>query len=97
MIIRIVRMHFREDSVEKFLTIFNKHKVAIRNVEGCTHLELLKDINHANIFTTLSHWGKPGDLEAYRNSALFKDVWAQVKPLFSESPHAFSLEKFTSK
>jgi len=97
MIIRIVRMHFREDSAEKFLTIFDKHKVAIRNVEGCTHLELLKDINHINVFTTLSHWEKPADLEAYRNSALFKEVWAQVKPLFSESAQAFSLKQFIQK
>lgn len=94
MIIRIVRMHFREESIDKFLTAFEAHKVAIRNVPGCTHLELLKDATHANVFTTLSHWKDPSDLEAYRNSKLFKDVWGKVKPLFSESPEAFSLKKF---
>ena len=94
MIIRIVRMHFREDTTEKFLEIFQKHKVAIRNVEGCVSLELLKDVNHPNVFTTLSQWKDVRSLEAYRNSELFKEVWSRVKPLFSIQAQAFSLEKF---
>lgn len=94
MIIRIVRMHFKEDGLDRFLEIFQKHQFAIRNVEGCTHLELLKDVNHPLVYTTLSHWEKASDLEAYRNSALFNEVWGQVKVLFSSSPQAFSLEKF---
>jgi quinol monooxygenase YgiN len=94
MIIRIVRMHFRDDTAEKFLEIFQTHRFAIRNVEGCIRLELLKDINHPFVFTTLSHWENAAYLEAYRNSDLFKAVWGQVKPLFSMQAQAFSLEKF---
>ena len=94
MIIRIVRMHFKDESVETFLEIFQKHKNAIRKVKGCTHLELLKDVNHPNVYTTLSHWKKDTDLEAYRNSDLFKEVWGKVKPLFTTHAQAFSLEKF---
>ena len=87
-------MHFKEDCSERFLEIFGDHSVAIRNVKGCTHLELLKDVNHPFTYTTLSHWEDAGDLENYRNSELFETVWTQVKPLFSSSPQAFSLEKF---
>jgi len=94
MIIRIVRMHFKEESIETFLEIFQKHKSAIRKVKGCTHLELLKDVNHPNVYTTLSHWKNASDLEAYRNSDLFKEVWGKVKPLFTTHAQAFSLEKF---
>jgi quinol monooxygenase YgiN len=94
MLIRIVRMHFKEDTAEKFLEIFQANKVAIRNVEGCIRLELLKDANHPYVFTTLSHWKNADHLENYRNSNLFKDVWGQVKPLFSAQAQAFSLEKF---
>ena len=94
MIIRIVRMHFEDEGVEAFLEIFQIHKSAIRKVKGCTHLELLKDVNHPNVYTTLSHWKKAGDLEAYRNSELFKEVWGKVKPLFTVHAQAFSLEKF---
>jgi quinol monooxygenase YgiN len=87
-------MHFKEESIPQFLDIFGKHKVAIRNATGCTRLELLKDINHPNVYTTLSHWNDPSDLDNYRNSELFKLVWSQVKILFSASPQAFSLEKY---
>src|SRR6478609_3005590 len=94
MIIRIVRMHFKAENTEVFLGIFDENKEAIRHFPGCIHLELLKDISHENVFTTLSHWTGVDDLEEYRKSALFKGVWAQVKVLFSENPQAFSLEKF---
>ena len=68
-------MHFKEDSVERFLEIFNANKQSIRHVNGCTHLALLVDVNHPNVYTTLSHWNSVDNLEDYRNSALFKDVW----------------------
>lgn len=93
MIIRIVRMHFKEENVDTFLKIFRKHKPAIRKMKGCTHLELLRDANHASIYTTLSHWKKNSDLDAYRDSELFKEVWGKVKVLFAAQPQTFSLEK----
>jgi quinol monooxygenase YgiN len=94
MIIRIVRMHFTEAGVEEFLKIFNKHKEAIRNFPGCSHLQLLKDADDPNTYTTLSHWGHASDLENYRKSELFGGVWGSVKTLFAERSQAFSLEKF---
>jgi quinol monooxygenase YgiN len=94
MLIRIVRMHFTEAGVEEFLQIFNAHKQQIRHFPGCTRLELLKDADNPAVYTTLSHWGESKDLENYRKSELFGIVWARVKPLFSNRPQAFSLEKF---
>lgn len=94
MLIRIVRMHFTEAGVEEFLEIFGAHKVAIRNFPGCSHLQLLRDAEDPNCYTTLSHWDKPESLEAYRKSELFGKVWGRVKTLFSERSQAFSLEQF---
>ena len=94
MIIRIVRMHFTEAGVEEFLQIFDKHKAAIRNFAGCSHLQLLKDPDDATAYTTLSYWNDPQSLEAYRKSELFGQVWGRVKTLFAERSQAFSLEKF---
>jgi heme-degrading monooxygenase HmoA len=94
MIIRIVRMHFTAAGVEEFLKIFNSNKQSIRNFPGCTHLQLLKDANDPNTYTTLSHWNAPSDLENYRKSELFGGVWASVKTLFAERSQAFSLKKF---
>lgn len=93
MIIRIVRMHFTEAGVEQFLAIFDEHKVAIRNFEGCRHLELLKDADDDLVYTTLSHWRDEASLERYRKSELFASVWGRVKTLFSERTQAFSLVK----
>lgn len=95
MIIRIVRMHFRAENVDLFLEIFHANKELIRNVKGCTHLELLKDMNSPLTYTTISHWESPEDLENYRQSELFNRVWARVKPLFSSPTNAFSLVKVT--
>ena len=94
MLIRIVRMHFTEAGVDEFLDIFNQHKQAIKNFPGCTHLQLLKDADDPNCFSTLSHWNGPDDLENYRKSELFGSVLGRVKTLFSERTQAFSLEKF---
>ena len=94
MLIRIVRMHFTEAGVEEFLEIFNAHKTAIRNFPGCSHLQLLKDAEDPNCYTTLSHWDKLESLESYRKSELFAEVWSRVKSLFSERTQAFSLERF---
>ena len=94
MIIRIVRMHFTEAGVEEFLQIFNQHKEAIRNVQGCTHLQLLKDVDDPLTYTTLSYWDNSQSLDRYRKSDLFGRVWGSVKTLFSERSQAFSLEKF---
>jgi heme-degrading monooxygenase HmoA len=94
MLIRIVRMHFKEAGVEEFLAIFNRNKEAIRNFPGCSHLELLKDANNPFVYTTLSHWDNEQSLEQYRKSALFASVWGRVKILFAERTQAFSLVKF---
>lgn len=92
MLIRIVKMTFTEDKVEDFLNNFEQSKNKIRAFEGCEYLELLRDIKSDNIFYTLSHWKAEENLEKYRNSALFKEVWAKTKILFVEKPQAFSLK-----
>ena len=68
MLIRIVRMHFTEAGVEEFLQIFDRHKQLIRDMDGCSHLELLKDRDDPLTYTTLSYWKDEESLEKYRNS-----------------------------
>ena len=90
MIIRIVRMTFREDAIDDFLTIFNDSKLQIRSFPGCRHLELHRDADDPRIFCTYSHWESQEDLDTYRNSSLFGEVWPATKRLFDDSPIAFS-------
>ncbi len=94
MLIRIVRMHFTEAGVDEFLEIFESNKIAIRNFPGCSLLQLLKDIDDPQCYTTLSYWDGQASLDQYRKSELFGKVWGRVKTLFSERSQAFSLEKF---
>ncbi|HAH36896.1 MAG TPA: antibiotic biosynthesis monooxygenase [Algoriphagus sp.] len=93
MLIRVVRMTFQEDKVEAFLENFESHKKSIRNFPGCRHLELWRDENKKNIFMTYSHWESESALNQYRDSELFKSVWAFTKSLFSDKPVAFSSKK----
>ncbi|MBX7124769.1 MAG: antibiotic biosynthesis monooxygenase [Cyclobacteriaceae bacterium] len=93
MIVRIVRLHFHEDQVSTFLEIFSGHRERIRHFPGCTRLELHRDPDHPSTFATISHWQSAADLENYRQSPLFKEVWGKVKPLFRLRSEAFTLEK----
>ena len=94
MLIRIVRMTFKEEEVENFLAMFESKKQLIRHFPGCTHLELQKDYNNPCVFATYSIWNDESDLNNYRNSELFVEVWAETKAKFAAKPIAFSLREF---
>jgi len=91
MIVRVVRMTFREDTTEEFLTLFNERKHLIRGFEGCTHLELWQEAHKPNVFFTYSMWKSEAHLDHYRFSELFKDTWAKTKALFAEKANAWSV------
>ena len=93
MIIRIVKMTFNPQEVQSFLTLFNENKTKIAGFEGCTHLELLNDINTPKIYFTYSYWQDESYLESYRNSDLFKGVWQQTKKLFVDKPEAWTVKR----
>ncbi len=96
MFVRIVKMSFQEDKIEEFLSKFENNRDKIRNSEGCRFLELYRDKKDSNIFFTYSYWESDAFLEQYRNSTLFKSVWAGVKPLFDAKPEAWSVDKVFS-
>ncbi len=91
MLVRIVKMTFREDAVDDFIALFNESKEKIRLFPGCNHLILLQGRDaDRHIFTTYSHWDNAQALEHYRQSDLFKKTWAQTKVLFNGRPEAMS-------
>jgi len=91
--VRIVKMEFQPDKVAIFIANFEEVKDKIRSQEGNKLLELYRDKKNTNVFFTYSYWEKETDLENYRNSVLFKNVWAKTKPLFNAKPLAWSLDK----
>jgi heme-degrading monooxygenase HmoA len=96
MFIRIVKMSFHKENIPKFLENFDSIKEKIRGAEGNRFLELYQDKNNPCIFFTYSYWDTEDDLENYRKSALFDEVWTFTKKLFNEKPEAWSVDKVVS-
>lgn len=96
MFVRIVKMSFEPSKSEDFLAYFNSKKMLIRNFEGCELLELYRDKAHPNLFFTYSYWNSEDALESYRNSDLFKTVWARTKTYFNAKPEAWSVDKLVT-
>lgn len=93
MLVRIVKMKFKPDAVEAFQDLFQNNKEKIRQFEGCQHLELYQELNDKTIFFTYSFWASESDLNSYRHSALFTEVWKATKAGFSEKAEAWSLNQ----
>ncbi len=93
MLVRIVKMTFRDEAIEDFKKFFETRKATIRSFDGCEHLELWQDSTQANIFFTFSLWQNEEALLHYRNSSFFRDTWQQTKQLFSGKAEAWSLNQ----
>ena len=89
-------MSFHEENIPAFLENFELMKNHIRNSPGNRFLELYQDKNNPSIFFTYSYWETEDDLENYRKSALFDEVWAFTKKLFNDKPEAWSVNKLVS-
>lgn len=96
MLVRIVKLSFHEDKIPAFLDNFELMKEKIRNAPGNRFLELYQDKNNKNIFFTYSYWETEEDLENYRKSELFNDIWTYTKQFFNDKPEAWSVDKLAS-
>jgi autoinducer 2-degrading protein len=93
MIVRLVKLTFQSSRVSEFLPLFESVKGKIQQFEGCSQLQLLRDVNNENIFFTYSVWESGEALELYRISPLFRDTWEKTKALFSAPAEAWSLDQ----
>ena len=84
-------MSFELEKVEKFKSIYELNWHKIKGFEGCLHVELLQDRSSPSIFFTYSNWESENHLNNYRESILFKTVWASTKVLFNQKPEAWTL------
>ena len=92
MLIRIVKLHIKEEHLPSFFEEFNEKKLAIVQYPGCIGMRLLHDLHHKNIIMTYSHWDDLAALERYRASDLFSGLWTKIKPMFGNKPEAWSHE-----
>lgn len=86
-------MSFHPEKVEEFKAIFKANWKFIAGFEGCSHVELLQDKLHNNIFFTYSIWDNEDALNKYRDSELFAKVWGSTKILFNDKPQAWSVDE----
>ena len=92
MIVRVVRLTLCEENVSAFEEVFRTHQDAIASQPGCMGVEMLSDPADNCIRGTLSRWRSEEDLNAYRASSLFGEVWPVTKSLFAAKPEVWSYE-----
>jgi quinol monooxygenase YgiN len=92
MLVRIVQLHIKPENLEMFLSLYGGHQSKIGAFKGCHSLKLLQDVQNPNWVATLSEWESEEDLNHYRYSDFFKNLWTQVKPLFESPAKAFSYQ-----
>jgi len=93
MIIRIVKMSFKEDKVQEFIEDFKTSRIKIMDFDGCELLDLLEVKDEENTYMTYSYWKDEESLERYRHSDLFKSVWIPTKEKFASRAEAWTMER----
>ncbi|MFM7619288.1 MAG: putative quinol monooxygenase [Bacteroidota bacterium] len=92
MVTRIVKLSFAKENEEAFLKLFHLQNAHIRAMEGCLHLEALRtEAEKSVIYFTYSKWTSILDLDAYRSSSLFGEIWPKTKALFNDKPEVWTL------
>ena len=94
MITRIVKLEFQEDKIQEFLSFFETIKHLVNEFPGCSGMKLYQDIDSPNIVMTYSHWQSQVELDNYRKSETFGEVWPTIKPWFKAKPEAWSVNAY---
>ncbi len=94
MITRIVKLHFQEEKIADFLAFFETIKFQVASFPNCHGMKLLQDIKNPSIVFTYSQWESEADLNIYRDSELFGEVWPTIKPWFAHKAEAWSVEEY---
>lgn len=90
MLIRTVRLTFDPAALADFDALFAETRASIRAQPGCRHLELWADARYPAVRTTYSLWDSAADLDAYRQTDLFRETWARTRRWFAAPPVAAS-------
>jgi quinol monooxygenase YgiN len=90
MIIRIVKLTFQEEKVNDFLSFFETIKLKVNSFSGCLGMQLVQDVKNKNIIFTYSKWESEIELNHYRDSETFGEVWPTIKPWFEAKTEAWT-------
>ncbi|MDG1347346.1 MAG: antibiotic biosynthesis monooxygenase [Crocinitomicaceae bacterium] len=90
MITRIVKLQFQEDKIQEFLDFFETVKHKVNAFPGCKGMRLVQDNCNRQTIMTISDWETEAELNAYRDSETFGQVWPKIKPWFEKKPEAWT-------
>lgn len=92
MLTRIVKMTFKPENIPSFERIFETSRPSIEAFPGCRLVRLHRDLKAPEVYFTYSLWDSEADLEHYRESDFFREVWGRTRVLFAQRAEAWSLE-----
>jgi quinol monooxygenase YgiN len=84
-------MTFNTEHVRDFIKFSSEIKQSILSQTGCLYLDILQDINNSEIFFSHSRWQSEEDLNIYRASDFFRNIWPKARIWFADKPQAWSL------
>ena len=88
----MVRLTFSPETVDAFDEMYVQFEARIEARSGCQMVRSMKVPGQPCQRATLSFWETQNDLDAYRKSTLFGEVWPATKALFAAPPEAQSYE-----
>ena len=88
----MVRLTFSSETVDVFDALYAQFEPRIQAQPGCRMVRAMQVPGQPCQRATLSLWETQDDLEAYRKSTLFGEVWPATKALFAAPPEAQSYE-----
>lgn len=92
MITRIVKMNVNELDIEKFKLLVQPYQSKILAFKGCVQVDIMRDKKNRTQFFSYSIWESEEALENYRNSKMFREIWAEIKKLLSSPTIAWTVE-----
>tara|TARA_B100000809_G_C14633582_1_gene349513 strand:- start:111 stop:398 length:288 start_codon:yes stop_codon:yes gene_type:complete len=92
-ITRIVKMTFKAEHINDFNVYYNSIKQKVADQPGCNGVKLLKEIGDTGVFFTYSNWDSVDDLNNYRNTEAFGEIWPTVKDWFAVKAEAWSSDE----
>ena len=89
--IRIVHLQLALDRCTDFESFVQPRMPQIAAQPGCRSVRLLRGA--PGHYFTVSDWESEIALDAYRESALFAEIWPTVKPWFSAKAEAWTTDE----
>lgn len=94
MITRIVKLQFKEENVSDFLSYFDTISHIVNEFPGCIGMKLYQETGNPSTIFTYSHWESEQDLENYRLSEAFNQIWPSIKVWFGGKPEAWTVNAY---